>query len=494
MSFVDQLKHSLCDLNTSFQRELRKERTETFPKLSSIHKKITDEFTFFLKPKDDVAYAAARDYLDDSFRGEVGEYEIISFALTKPIAELGGASVASDSVRLKALLDRYTADFRSDNIDGIFWFGVFQSYFQAQKSYYVGDSFFNSQKAIRTFLSETWWDVKKNAPFLTSWMKSIDTNLHLLSEAPCEAYGLEWLSGSDTRVKQLKVELHIPDASWFWEELLKSCLSAALSQSDPKFKEAIPSVISLLSRHPSYLDNGLRALLDRYRASSDIKVHQQLKDFALEAWKSPKLRNTGASKWVHVSDLTWRMVLTWVQEANLRLFFELLKRRGVPDPHGRLDFWLQYINQITFTRLVLGADMRRYLNSHPEWREHFKNDVDSYANLLDLKSEFNLDAFIMEIGGHLIVEFNPHGGCYIYRKGENSFNVNSPTLDASTSPGGLKERYYSGDTKGPDIVHREGWQFKARTYQLPAFGIFDDIRAGKANAAATHFSIDKYFG
>lgn len=493
MSFTDQLKISLSDLNNSFLHELRREKSEAFPKLAKIHKKITDEFTFFLKPKDDVAYAAARDYLDGSLSGDTGEYEIISFALTKPITELGGTSVASDSAKLRVLLDRYAEEFEADRIDGIFWFGVFQSYFQAQKSNYLGDSFFNSQRVIRNFLSKTWPYVKINAPFSTNWMKSIEVNLHLLTEEPCEVYGAEWLAGSDARVRQIKLELHIPDASWFWEEFFKSCLRAALSQSDARFKETIPLIISLLARHPSFLDNGLRALLDRYRASSDFKVHKHLKDFALEVWKSPKLRNTGASKWVHVSDSTWRMVLTWVQEANLRLFFELLKRRGVPDPHGRLDFWLQYINQITFTRLVLGDDMRRYLNSHPEWKEHFRNDVDSFANLTGSKGESNLDAFIMEINGHLIVEFNPHGGCYIYKKGENNFNVNAVSLDASTSQRGLKERYYSGSAKGPDIVHREGWQYKARTYQLPGFGIFDDVRAGKANSTVTNFSIDKYF-
>ena len=54
MSFVDLLKNSLSDLNNSFQYELRGEKGETYPKLSNMHKKITDEFTFFLKPKDDV--------------------------------------------------------------------------------------------------------------------------------------------------------------------------------------------------------------------------------------------------------------------------------------------------------------------------------------------------------------------------------------------------------------------------------------------------------
>jgi hypothetical protein len=187
------------------------------------------------------------------------------------------------------------------------------------------------------------------------------------------------------------------------------------------------------------------------------------------------------------------MVLAWVQEANLKLFFELLKRRGVPDPHGRLDFWMQYINQITFTRLVLGYEMRMYLNRNPELKEHFKNDVDSYAELTGGNAENGLDAFIMEINGHYIVEFNPHGGCYVYKKGVNTFNVNSSSLQATTDKGGLKERYYLRSALGPDLVHREGWQYKATTYLLPQFGIFDDVRARKIVATNTVFSIDKYF-
>lgn len=493
MPYTTILKNSLAELNNTFQYELKRDRGELHPKLAKIHKKITDEFTFILKPKDEVAYKAAKEFLDGSLSSDNGEYEIISFVLTKPIKELGGTSVASDELKLRTLLDRYTEEFENDKIDGVFWFGVFQSYFQAEKLNYKDDIFINSQRMIRSFLVKTWPYVEKNSPYSTNWMNSIKANLHLLSEFPCEIYSTEWLAGNEARVKQVKLELHIPDSSWFWDEFFKACLRAALSQPDAKFREAIPLVISLLNRHPSYLDNGLRALLDRYRACVDNKVHKDLKDFALAVWKSPKLRNTGASKWIHVSDSTWRMVLTWVQEANLRLFFELLKRRGVPDPHGRLDFWLQYINQITFTRLVLGDDMRRYLNTHSEWKEHFKNDVDSFANLTGARSESNLDAFIMEINGHLIVEFNPHGGCYIYRKDENTFNVNATNLDASTSPRGLKERYYSGSSSGPDIVHRDGWQYKARTYKLPGFGIFDDVRAGKVHSTTTSFSIEKYF-
>jgi hypothetical protein len=48
-------------------------------------------------------------------------------------------------------------------------------------------------------------------------------------------------------------------------------------------------------------------------------------------------------------------------------------------------------------------------------------------------------------------------------------------------------------SSGTDIVHRDGWQYKARTYKLPGFGIFDDVRAGKVHSTTTSFSIEKYF-
>ena len=493
MSYANKLKSSLLELNFSFQSELRRASSVSMPQLAKIHKRITDEFTYILKPKDDLAYKAAKNYLEGSLDGFVGEYEIISFALSKPIKELGGISVASSKDKLKKLLDRYRAEFVADEIDGIFWFGVFQSYFQAQKQNFHSDSFDYFQNTLRNFLIDTWPYVLRNATYQTSWMKSVEQNKHLLTDKPAEIYGAEWLAGSDLRIKQVKTELQIPDASWFWEEFFRSCLKSALTQNDLKFKEYIPLTIELLKRHPSFLDNGLRALLDRYRACSDVKVHNALKEFSLSAWKNPKLRNVGGSKWMHVAEPTWRMVLAWVQEANLRLFFELLKRRGVPDPHGRLDFWMQYINQITFTRLVLGYEMRMYLNRNPELKEHFKNDVDSYAHLTGEKAESGLDAFIMEINGHFIVEFNPHGGCYVYKKGANNFDVNASSLQPTTNTGGLKERYYTRGTLGPDLVHRDGWQYKAKTSLLPQFGIFDDVRAGRATANNTVFSIDKYF-
>lgn len=493
MSYADQLKSSLQSLSVSFQSDLKRDANASFPQLSRIHKKITDEFTYILKPKDAIAYKAARSYLEGAIDGFVGEYEIISFALSKPIEELGGVSVASSKDKLVKLLDLYSSEFSADQIDGIFWFGAFQSFFQAQKKNFPGDSFLYFQKVIRKFLIETWPHVIRNAAYQTSWMKTIEQNKHLLTDNPAEIYGAEWLSGSDARIKQIKTELQIPDASWFWEEFFRSCLKSSLTQNDQKFKEFIPQTIELLRRHPSFLDNGLHALLDRYRACSDLKVHIALKEFSLSAWKNPKLRNVGASKWIHVAEPTWRMVLAWVQEANLRLFFELLKRRGVPDPHGRLDFWMQYINQITFTRLVLGYEMRMYLNRNPELREHFRNDVDSYAHLTGEKAESGLDAFIMEINGHYIVEFNPHGGCYVYKKGANTFDVNASSLQPTTNKGGLKERYYTRGSQGPDLVHRDGWQYKAKSSLLPQFGIFDDVRAGKVTAQNTLFSIDKYF-
>ena len=103
MSFTDLLKNSLTDLNNSFQLEMNRNHGESFTKLQVINKKITDQFTFILKPKDEVAYAAARKYLEDELTEDNGEFEIISFVLTKPISELGGISVSSVKSKLTNL-------------------------------------------------------------------------------------------------------------------------------------------------------------------------------------------------------------------------------------------------------------------------------------------------------------------------------------------------------------------------------------------------------
>jgi hypothetical protein len=66
-------------------------------------------------------------------------------------------------------------------------------------------------------------------------------------------------------------------------------------------------------------------------------------------------------------------------------------------------------------------------------------------------------------------------------------------LQPTTNKGGLKERYYTRGTQGPDLVHREGWQYKAKRELLPQFGIFDDVRAGRVTTNNTVFSVDKYF-
>ncbi len=177
------------------------------------------------------------------------------------------------------------------------------------------------------------------------------------------------------------------------------------------------------------------------------------------------------------------MVLGWVNEANLRLFFQLLKQRGVADKN-RLDFWLKYINQVSWTKLVLGDDTHKYFSHNKEMAKIFENEKESFSRL---NGESSLDAFIMKIGNYLIVEFSTEGGCYIYKDGENSFNPEANILSASTSHGGLKEkRKWTGS---PDIVHKPGWQSRAES-KLLGLSIFPDFDNNVQNLIQPKFIND----
>jgi len=150
------------------------------------------------------------------------------------------------------------------------------------------------------------------------------------------------------------------------------------------------------------------------------------------------------------------MVLGWVNEANLRLFFQILKKRGIADK-DRLDFWLKYINQVSWTKLVLGDETDSYLRRNKGLADLYEKEKDSFSRLL---SKGNLDAFIMKIQNYLIVEFSTEGGCYIYKDGTNTFDPDAGFLDPSTNKGGLRERRKI--TRSPDIIHTPGWQSRAK--------------------------------
>jgi len=185
------------------------------------------------------------------------------------------------------------------------------------------------------------------------------------------------------------------------------------------------------------------------------------------------------------------MMLNWVNESNLRLFFELLKQRGFADDE-RMNFWLKYIKNVSSSKLVLGPNSRRFVESRADLRSVFGREKSNYSLLLQ-DANMDNDAFLMSIGGSLIVDFSVQGGCYVYRPGTNNFAIDAKNHVSSTARSGLKENYHKD---GMAFAHTPGWTDSHRApYVLRSkYGISPgSANTYPANLGSAKIDVNHYF-
>jgi hypothetical protein len=175
-------------------------------------------------------------------------------------------------------------------------------------------------------------------------------------------------------------------------------------------------------------------------------------------WGSPQIK-TSKSTWLfNVSTDVHNMVLRWFAKDDLEHFFKLLKYDGAVDQR-RLNFWLEYVDHISFTRIVLGRDAL-YDNS-VNFRDFRAVNKGRLSELLSATS--NNNAFIMRIQDYWFVEFTETGNaCYIYSNEFIPFNPESIRLD-------LKRELKTINVG--KILHSSDWETKAH-YMLRRFNIY----------------------
>jgi hypothetical protein len=221
-----------------------------------------------------------------------------------------------------------------------------------------------------------------------------------------------------------------------------------------------------LEKNNGYRDEAIKLMLERYYQCTDKTVSGVLRDYIIrpDVWKNPKLKNVGiASKWHYVNENVWRMVFDWVICEHLRMFFEIIAGR-----HGarkdRFNFWMQYINQITFTKLVFGLTTEMQRRNNSEVKKLFDEEDGIYALLKSSNRE--LDAFIMQIGDYIFVEFSMNGNAaFIYEINKMPFNLNDRRMNDNTFRNGLKS------AQNNKIIHNGDWQFSTKN-RLIQMGIF----------------------
>ncbi|SIT36556.1 conserved hypothetical protein [Paraburkholderia ribeironis] len=421
-------------------------------------------------PSGEDAYDAARAFL----RGkelDPWQREFVASALATPIREQNGRMVLG-ARRFPALLAEYEKEAKRGDLWRLTWYGLLYSYFQFDPVISKDEVTHNGWEALRSFLEQSWPLIDRQAgeALVPEWVKVLRKESSVLTRTPVERYTAAYLRGDTAAVEQLSADLGIPSSSWFWHALVLGVVKRASEiKDDARFRQQIPLLLRLIESKPAFRDDALEAILIRYEASKEAPQDERLRDYVCQpsVWKNPKNRDEGlAPAWNRVPDEVWRMVLSWVNEQNLKDFFDILAARNNAD-EGRLAFWSSYLKQITWTRLIFGAETMMLRHRNPEVRALIAREEGAYAQLT---AKREVDAFMMQIGSYVIVEFSKKpNACYVYNVGSLPF--------------GRYDKYYHGGTSDLStgfhqscparIVHTPGWQKRA-DMELRDLGIRPD--------------------
>jgi EH_Signature domain len=442
------------------------------------------------KPSSQDAYKAALsllrgDKLDD------WAMDLVAAAVSIPIKEQRGRTVL-ESEYCDDLLRKYENDAYKGDLWRLTWYSLLNSYLTYDLARTTTEAGMAGFTKLRRLLSRTWPSIDKQSGQLAvpDWVRILRDESQLLSDSPVEKYARDYLAGNTDHIKALAENLGIPASSWFWQELVLGAVKHATQGNDEQFRSQILMLIELVKSAPVYRDKAIAEILNRYYKCSSRTVHPELRDFVIHAsvWKNPKLKAAGiATAWNQVPEAVWRMVMGWVNERNLRDFFDILAARRHAD-HGRLKFWSRYMNQISWTRLVFGSETIWQKNHNAGIRALLESEEGTYATLQGATDK-ELDAFLMQIGEYIFVEFSKTGnGAYAYRASDLAFNLHADSYAGSTSD--LKCGYYRNGRGVAKIIHTPGWEERT-AIELGKLGIHPDRASARQEPARSRLSSEQ---
>ncbi|MBI3441928.1 MAG: hypothetical protein HY052_09070 [Proteobacteria bacterium] len=386
----NQLQIDLSTLTSVLKQNMSESLVDSSETFLNECQAVVSRYDQSTKPNDSEVYQAVLLYL----KGEIGEdieylFDLVAFGLYLPIESLGNKCVAYDQRKLEVLLNRYRAEAGLGQLWEMTWLGVLQAYYQPEIR-------FSEQNILLQFLKDTYPYVVTHMGHDTAWLKALKNHPDMLTREPCHSFVERWLAGREQPLKQVANDLQIPDQSWFWQELVRSCIKFAADKPDEDFKKLIPQLLALIRERPGFLDEDLSTILYRYHQCTDKNVNEELKDFAVWHWKNPKLRYAPGSKWIQIQTPVWQMVLGWVNDAHLRLFFERISARYGAGK-DRLSSWLRYI---AWTKFVSNYEANRQQQKDPEIARIFEAEEAALVSPEEVR-DHRLDVFIKIIGDYL---------------------------------------------------------------------------------------------
>lgn len=349
---------------------------------------------------------------------------VLSHALAQPVDTLGGKSLLNKPRVVNHLLNGWESAALTGDLKLSHWRGLFRSYMQAPDGEW--------QQRLLKLLSRTIKPVVKQRKRRPAWLDTLLRHEHLLSQNPCRLYINELLAGEYQLLADLTEYIDIPATSWFWQQLKVRLFEKIWSMSESTFRASIESLLKAESFIPQVGDGLLKEVLERYESGKDPSMHRVLMDFALETWGSPQLERHRS--WDICRPAVRQMVCAWLAKDDLEDFYRLCSsEQGVDE--RRLQFWLRFKNQMTFTQILLGARLRKSHDS--DVKEFLRKKKGRLGDLTASTSTNN--AILMKIGGWVFIEFSEIGtACRAMR-------LNSKTQGLGKSSYALTDLRHTGE-------------------------------------------------
>lgn len=432
------------------------------------------------QPSKEDAYAAVLAFMRGRHLDE-WQFDLLVSAVCTPIKEQRDATLIGHA-RFGELLARYEHECSAGELWWLTWYGLLGSYFEFRVES-ASEAERTGWKALRALLQKTWPKIDRQfaeGP-VPDWAKVLRKEPQLLTEKAADNYGFAYLEGGLDELEHLKRDLGIPAHSWFYHLLILAAVQAAATCPDGTFKTHLPRLIALVAEQPAYRDEAIELILTRYYKCSDRSVHPQLRDYVVrkDVWRNPKLKSAGlATAWNRVPDAIWKMILGWVNEGNLRDFFDILAAKDKAN-QDRLAFWSQYLEQISWTRLVFGNTTLQLARQNPSVRQLIAREEGAYALLTGTK---DVDAFMLQIGEYIAVEFTKTGhAAYVYAV--NALPFDQFSRDYSGGTDDLRAGF--NGRPAARITHHSGWEDSARA-DLARLGIYTDKKGASSYGARAH--------
>jgi hypothetical protein len=137
---------------------------------------------------------------------------------------------------------------------------------------------------------------------------------------------------------------------------------------------------------------------------------------------------------------------------------------------------------------VFGSETIWQKNHNAGIRALLESEEGTYATLQGAPDK-ELDAFLMQIGEYIFVEFSKTGnGAYAYRASDLVFNLHADSYAGSTSD--LKCGYYRNGRGVAKIIHTPGWEERT-AIELGKLGIHPDRTSARQEPARSRLSSEQ---